>query len=138
MRAERGSERSASAAPERGPREAVGASPGGLAAAGSRLDVEQDAGIHRVGRLPDRRCEDRIQIEFPDGGEVLDQSRDPLENLLHSVLIHGAFSENLPTCILKFIPLHTPAVTMSFNTQLADIAAKGRPGSGFVPVGAAA
>lgn len=50
-------------------------------------------------------------------------------------MIHGAFSEALPTCVLKFIPLHTPAVTMSFNTQLADIVAKGRPGSGFVPVG---
>ncbi|MDY6996767.1 MAG: serine protease [Actinomycetota bacterium] len=53
-------------------------------------------------------------------------------------MIHGAFSEKLPTCVVKFIPLHTPAVTMSFNTQLADITAKGRPGSGFVPVGAAA
>ena len=53
-------------------------------------------------------------------------------------MIHGAFSEDLPTCIVKFIPLHTPAVTMSFNTQLADITAKGRPGSGFVPVGAVA
>lgn len=52
-------------------------------------------------------------------------------------MIHGAFSEALPTCVIKFIPLHTPAVTMSFNTQLADITAKGRPGSGFVPVGAA-
>ncbi|MGB3355908.1 MAG: S1 family peptidase [Mycobacterium sp.] len=51
-------------------------------------------------------------------------------------MIHGAFSEELPTCVIKFIPLHTPAVTMSFNTQLADITAKGRPGSGFVPVGA--
>ncbi|ANI42351.1 S1 family peptidase [Mycolicibacterium vaccae] len=51
-------------------------------------------------------------------------------------MIHGAFSEDLPTCVVKFIPLHTPAVTMSFNTQLADITAKGRPGSGFVPVGA--
>lgn len=50
-------------------------------------------------------------------------------------MIHGAFSEALPTCVIKFIPLHTPAVTMSFNTQLADITAKGRPGSGFVPVG---
>lgn len=49
-------------------------------------------------------------------------------------MIHGAFSEDLPTCAIKFIPLHTPAVTMSFNTQLADIAAKARPGSGFVPV----
>lgn len=49
-------------------------------------------------------------------------------------MIHGAFSEELPTCVIKFIPLHTPAVTMSFNTQLADITAKGRPGSGFVPV----
>lgn len=51
-------------------------------------------------------------------------------------MIHGAFSEDLPTCVIKFIPLHTPAVTMSFNTQLADITAKGRPGSGFIPVGA--
>jgi hypothetical protein len=53
-------------------------------------------------------------------------------------MIHGAFSEDLPTCVVKFIPLHTPAVTMSFNTQLADITAKGRPGSGFVPVGSPA
>jgi hypothetical protein len=53
-------------------------------------------------------------------------------------MIHGAFSEELPTCVVKFIPLHTPAVTMSFNTQLADITAKNRPGSGFVPVGAPA
>lgn len=51
-------------------------------------------------------------------------------------MIHGAFSNELPTCVIKYIPLHTPAVTMSFNTQLADITAKGRPGSGFVPVGA--
>jgi hypothetical protein len=51
-------------------------------------------------------------------------------------MIHGAFSADLPTCVVKYIPLHTPAVTMSINTQLADIAAKGRPGSGFVPVGA--
>jgi hypothetical protein len=53
-------------------------------------------------------------------------------------MIHGAFSEELPTCVVKFIPLHTPAVTMSINTQLADIASKNRPGSGFVPVAAAA
>jgi hypothetical protein len=52
-------------------------------------------------------------------------------------MIHGAFSEELPTCIIKYIPLHTPAVNMSFNTQLADITAKNRPGSGFVPVGTA-
>jgi hypothetical protein len=51
-------------------------------------------------------------------------------------MIHGAFSEDLPTCVIKYIPLHTPAVTMSFSTQLADITAKNRPGSGFVPVGA--
>ncbi|WP_428352351.1 serine protease [Mycolicibacterium sp.] len=57
-----------------------------------------------------------------------------VNNLLVGML-HGAFSEDLPTCVLKFIPLHTPAVTMSFNTQLADITAKSRPGSGFVPVG---
>jgi hypothetical protein len=53
-------------------------------------------------------------------------------------MIHGAFSEELPTCIIKYIPLHTPAVNMSFNTQLADITAKNRPGTGFVPVAAVA
>lgn len=50
-------------------------------------------------------------------------------------MIHGAFSENLPTCITKYIPLHTPAVVQSINTVLADLAAKNRPGVGFVPVG---
>lgn len=35
---------------------------------------------------------------------------------------------------MKFVPLHTPAVTMSINTQLADITAKNRPGTGFVPI----
>jgi hypothetical protein len=48
-------------------------------------------------------------------------------------MIHGAFSEDLPTCVVKFIPLHTPAVTMSINSILGDIAAKNRPGTGFVP-----
>jgi hypothetical protein len=51
-------------------------------------------------------------------------------------MIHGAFSADLPTCVVKFIPLHTPAVTMSINAILGDISAKDRPGSGFVPVGA--
>lgn len=50
-------------------------------------------------------------------------------------MLHGAYTEELPTCVVKFVPLHTPAVTMSFNTQLADITAKNRPGTGFVPVG---
>jgi hypothetical protein len=49
-------------------------------------------------------------------------------------MIHGAFSENLPGCIIKYIPLHTPAVAESINAILADLAAKGRPGAGFVPV----
>lgn len=49
-------------------------------------------------------------------------------------MIHGAFTENLPTCVVKYIPLHTPAVTMSINAVLADITAKNRPGSGFVPI----
>jgi hypothetical protein len=53
-------------------------------------------------------------------------------------MIHGAFAEDLPTCVVKYIPLHTPAVAMSINAQLADITAKNRPGSGFVPVGATA
>lgn len=53
-------------------------------------------------------------------------------------MIHGAFSEDLPTCVVKFVPLHTPAVTMSINAILADITAKNRPGSGFVPTGAPA
>jgi hypothetical protein len=49
-------------------------------------------------------------------------------------MIHGAFSDNLPSCIIKYIPLHTPAVVMSINADLADINAKHRPGTGFVPL----
>lgn len=48
-------------------------------------------------------------------------------------MIHGAFTEGLPTCVIKYIPLHTPAVTMSINAILADLATKDRPGAGFVP-----
>ena len=48
-------------------------------------------------------------------------------------MIHGAFTDAIPTCIIKYIPLHTPAVTMSINAILADLAAKDRPGTGFVP-----
>ncbi len=53
-------------------------------------------------------------------------------------MVHGAFTEGLPTCVVKFIPLHTPAVTMSINAILADLAAKNRPGAGFVPTGSPA
>ena len=49
-------------------------------------------------------------------------------------MIHGAFSDNLPTCVIKYIPLHTPAVVMDFNAILADVNAKNRPGAGFAPV----
>jgi hypothetical protein len=56
-----------------------------------------------------------------------------VDNLLVG-MIHGAFSEDLPTCVVKYIPLHTPAVVMSINAVLADLEAKGRPGAGFVPV----
>lgn len=49
-------------------------------------------------------------------------------------MIHGAFSDNLPTCIVKYIPLHTPAVVQSFNAILGDINAKHRPGAGFNPL----
>ena len=40
----------------------------------------------------------------------------------------------MPTCVVKYVPLHTPAVTVSINTVLADITTKNRPGTGFVPV----
>lgn len=49
-------------------------------------------------------------------------------------MIHGAFSQDLPTCVIKYIPLHTPAVAESFSAIVADLNAKGRPGAGFVPV----
>ncbi len=51
-------------------------------------------------------------------------------------MIHGAFSEALPTCVIKYIPLHTPAVVVSINAVLADLSAKNRPGAGFAPVAA--
>jgi hypothetical protein len=43
-------------------------------------------------------------------------------------------SDNLPVCVTKYIPLHTPAVVQSINAILADLQSKGRPGAGFVPV----
>jgi hypothetical protein len=49
-------------------------------------------------------------------------------------MIHGAFSEALPTCVVKYIPLHTPAVVVSINAVLGDITENDRPGAGFVPV----
>jgi hypothetical protein len=48
----------------------------------------------------------------------------------------GTFTADLPTCIVKFIPLHTPAVTMSMNAVIGDVTNRNRPGSGFVPIGA--
>src|ERR1700676_341961 len=44
-------------------------------------------------------------------------------------MIQGAFSQALPPCVAQFIPLHTPAVVMSINADLADINAKHRPGA---------
>jgi hypothetical protein len=49
-------------------------------------------------------------------------------------MIHGAFSDDLPTCVVKYIPLHTPAVAESIGTILGDLNAKGHPGAGFAPV----
>jgi hypothetical protein len=49
-------------------------------------------------------------------------------------MIRGAYSEELPACVIKYIPLHTPAVAESINSILADIAGKNRAGSGFAPV----
>lgn len=49
-------------------------------------------------------------------------------------MIHGAFSNALPDCIIKYIPLHTPAVVVSMTAVLDDINAKNRAGSGFVPI----
>ncbi len=36
-------------------------------------------------------------------------------------MIHGAFTADQPTCIVWFIPLHTPAVTMSMNAVIGDV-----------------
>ena len=49
-------------------------------------------------------------------------------------MIHGAFSDALPTCVVKYIPLHTPAVVVSINAVLGDLDSKNRPGAGFVPI----
>lgn len=50
-------------------------------------------------------------------------------------MIHGAFSDALPTCVIKYIPLHTPAVVVSINAVLGDVNSNNRPGAGFVPIG---
>ena len=49
-------------------------------------------------------------------------------------MIHGAFSDDLPTCVVKYVPLHTPAVTMSINAVISDLDTKNRPGAGYVPI----
>ncbi|MHA7666450.1 S1 family peptidase [Mycolicibacterium sp. HS_4_1] len=49
-------------------------------------------------------------------------------------MIHGAFSDDLPTCVVKYVPLHTPAVTVSINAVISDLDAKNRPGAGYVPI----
>ena len=49
-------------------------------------------------------------------------------------MIHGAFTDILPTCVIKYVPLHTPAVVQSFSAIMADIDAKHRAGAGFVPI----
>lgn len=67
-------------------------------------------------------------------GQPGDSGAPVTVNKLLVGMIHGAFSENLPTCVIKYIPLHTPAVVESFNAILADINAKNRPGAGFVPI----
>jgi hypothetical protein len=44
-------------------------------------------------------------------------------------MIHGAFTDDLPTCIVKFIPLQTPAVTMSMNAVIGDVTNRNRAAS---------
>ena len=38
------------------------------------------------------------------------------------------------TCIVKFIPLDTPAVTMPMNAVTGDVINRNRTGSGFAPI----
>jgi hypothetical protein len=49
-------------------------------------------------------------------------------------MIHGAFSDALPSCVVKYVPLHTPAVVMSVNAVIDDVNSKNRPGAGFVAI----
>jgi hypothetical protein len=42
------------------------------------------------------------------------------------------FTEDRPTCIVKFIQLHAGA--MSMNAAISDFTNRNRPGSGFVPI----
>jgi len=50
-------------------------------------------------------------------------------------MIHGAFSENLPACVIKYIPLAHPGGGAVDQTPYWPTSnAKNRPGAGFVPV----
>lgn len=49
-------------------------------------------------------------------------------------MIHGAFSDALPSCVTKYVPLHTPAVVVSINAVIDDVNNKDRPGAGFVVI----
>ena len=48
-------------------------------------------------------------------------------------MIHGAFTEGCPPASSSTSRCTHPAVTMSINAILADLATKDRPGAGFVP-----
>lgn len=69
-------------------------------------------------------------------GQPGDSGGPVVVNNLLVGMIHGAFSEALPTCVVKYIPLHTPAVVVSIGAVLADVNDKDRPGAGFTPVAA--
>jgi hypothetical protein len=36
--------------------------------------------------------------------------------------------------VVKYVPLHTPAVVMSVNAIIDDLNSKNRPGAGFVVI----
>jgi hypothetical protein len=49
-------------------------------------------------------------------------------------MIPAGSPSTLPTCIVEFIPLRRPAVTMSVNAVIGDVTNRNQ--LGFVPIGA--
>ena len=51
-------------------------------------------------------------------------------------IIHGAFTADLPTCIVKFNTVaHPGGDDADEHAVIGDVTKRNRPGSGFVPIG---
>lgn len=113
----------------------------GFTIAGLGPDPELGQTACKLGRTTGYTCgvtwgpgEDPGTIVNQVCGQPGDSGAPVTVNNLLVGMLHGAFDEDLPTCVISYVPLHTPAVMMSMTSVLADVSARERPGTGFIPI----